>query len=160
MPVPESDVPFIREGGEVQVKVNATGRTFVGKIVRFTRALDTNTRTMLTEVDVANTDLSLSPGMYAETNIRLQQKDNTVIVPAQAVVQNGDQAYVLVVDAAQRVEKRSVVLGIQTANRTQIVSGLRPGEQVIASGQTNYQPGELVTPHAAFIPTAAEEESE
>jgi RND family efflux transporter MFP subunit len=160
MPVPESDVPFIHEGGEVQVKVNATGRTFMGKIMRFTRALDTNTRTMLTEVDVENADLSLSPGMYAETNIHLQQKDNAVIVPAQAVVQNGDQAYVLVVDANQRVEKRSVVLGIQTANRTEIASGLRPGERVIASGQESYEPGELVIPHAAFIPTAAEEESE
>jgi RND family efflux transporter MFP subunit len=160
MPVPESDVPFIHVDGEVQVKVNATGRTFVGKIVRFSRALDTNTRTMLTEVDVANADLSLSPGMYAETNIQLNQKENVVIVPAQAVVQNGDQAYVLVVDDAQQVEKRSVVLGIQTANRTEITSGLRSGERVIASGQANYQPGELVTPRAAFIPTAAEEESE
>ncbi|MGA3010800.1 MAG: efflux RND transporter periplasmic adaptor subunit [Terracidiphilus sp.] len=160
MPVPESDVPFIHEGGEVQVKVNATGRAFVGKIVRFTRALDTNTRTMLTEVDVANADLSLSPGMYAETIIQLQQKKNAVIVPAQAVVQSGDQAYVLVVDATQRVEKRSVVLGIQTANRTEITNGLRSGERVIASGQESYRPGELVTPHAAFIPTAAEEESE
>ena len=54
MPVPESDVPFIQEGGTVQVRVNATGRTFTGKIVRFTRALDTDTRTMLTEVDVPN----------------------------------------------------------------------------------------------------------
>jgi len=54
MPVPESDVPFIQEGGAVQVRVNATGRTFTGKIVRFTRALDTDTRTMLTEVDVPN----------------------------------------------------------------------------------------------------------
>jgi membrane fusion protein (multidrug efflux system) len=98
--------------------------------------------------------------MYAETIIQLQQKKNAVIVPAQAVVQSGDQAYVLVVDATQRVEKRSVVLGIQTANRTEITNGLRSGERVIASGQESYRPGELVTPHAAFIPTAAEEESE
>ncbi len=160
MPVPESDVPFIHVDGEVQVKVNATGRTFVGKIVRFARALNTNTRTMLTEVDVANSDLSLSPGMYAETNIQLEQKRNAVIVPAQAVVQEGDRAYVLVVDASQQVEKRSVVLGIRTPNQTEIASGLRPGERVIASGQASYQPGELVTPHSAFIPTAAEEGSE
>jgi Barrel-sandwich domain of CusB or HlyD membrane-fusion len=48
IPVPEADVPYIQIGGEVQVKVNSTGRSFVGKIIRFTRALDTNTRTMLT----------------------------------------------------------------------------------------------------------------
>src|SRR5271168_3889080 len=120
MPVPESDVPYIQIGGDVQVKVNATGHTFTGKIIRFSRALDTNTRTMLTEVDVPNRDLSLSPGMYAEATIQLLQKNDALILPAQAVVQNGDPSngnpsYVLVVDATNHVEKRNVILGIQTS---------------------------------------------
>jgi RND family efflux transporter MFP subunit len=160
MPVPESDVPNIQVGGEVEVKVNATGRTFTGKIIRFSRALDTNTRTMLTEVDVPNRDLSLSPGMYAETTIQLQQKNDALTLPAQAVVQSGDQSYVLVVDATNHVEKRNVTLGIQTSNRVEITSGLQAGDNVIAAGQARYQPGELVSPHAAFIPTAAQEVSE
>jgi RND family efflux transporter MFP subunit len=160
MPVPESDVPYIQVGGDVQVKVNATGHTFTGKIIRFSRALDTNTRTMLTEVDVPNRDLSLNPGMYAETTIQLQQKNDALILPAQAVVQNGDQSYVLVVDATNHVEKRNVTLGIQTSNRVEITSGLQTGDNVIASGQTGYQPGEVVSPHAAFIPTTAQEVSE
>ncbi|MGP0096054.1 MAG: efflux RND transporter periplasmic adaptor subunit [Terriglobales bacterium] len=165
MPVPESDVPYIQVGGDVQVKVNATGRTFTGKIIRFSRALDTNTRTMLTEVDVPNHDLSLNPGMYAETTIQLQKKNDALILPTQAVVQNGDlsngnPSYVLVVDATNHVEKRSVTLGIQTSNRVEITSGLQAGDNVIAAGQTGYQPGEVVSPHAAFIPTAAQEVSE
>jgi RND family efflux transporter MFP subunit len=160
MPVPESDVPYIQVGGGVQVKVNATGHTFTGKIIRFSRALDTNTRTMLTEVDVPNRDLSLSPGMYAETTIQLLQKNDALILPAQAVLQSGDQSYVLVVDATNHVEKRNVTLGIQTSNRVEITSGLQAGDNVIAAGQTGYQPGEVVSPHAAFIPTAAQEVSE
>jgi RND family efflux transporter MFP subunit len=160
MPVPESDVPYIQVGGDVQVKVNATGHTFTGKIIRFSRALDTNTRTMLTEVDVPNRDLSLNPGMYAETTIQLLQKNDALILPAQAVVQNGDQSYVLVVDPTNHVEKRNVTLGIQTSNRVEITSGLQAGDNVIAAGQTGYQPGEVVSPHAAFIPTAAQEVSE
>ncbi len=160
MPVPESDVPYIQVGGEVQVKVNATGHTFTGKIIRFSRALDTNTRSMLTEVDVPNSDLSLNPGMYAETTIQLQHKNDALILPAQAVVQNGNQSYVLLVDATNHVEKRNVTLGIQTSNRVEITSGLQAGENVIAAGQTGYQIGEVVSPHAAFIPTAAQEVSE
>jgi RND family efflux transporter MFP subunit len=165
MPVPESDVPYIQVGGDVQVKVNATGHTFTGKIIRFSRALDTNTRTMLTEVDVPNRDLSLNPGMYAETTIQLQQKNDALILPAQAVVQSGDPSngnpsYVLVVDATNHVEKRNVTLGIQTSNLVEITSGLLAGDNVIAAGQTGYQPGEVVSPHAAFIPTAAQEVSE
>jgi RND family efflux transporter MFP subunit len=160
MPVPEGDVPYIQVGGDVEVTVSATGHKFTGKIIRFSRALDTNTRTMLTEVDVPNRDLSLSPGMYAETTIQLLQKNGTLILPAQAVVQNGDQSYVLVVDATNHVEKRNVTLGIQTSNRVEITSGLQTGDNVIASGQTGYQLGEIVSPHAAFIPTAAQEVSE
>jgi RND family efflux transporter MFP subunit len=160
MPVPEGDVPYIQIGGDVQVTVSATGHTFTGEIIRFTRALDTNTRTMLTEVDVPNRDLSLNPGMYAETTIQLRQKNDALILPAQAVVQNGDQSYVLVVDATNHVEKRNVTLGIQTSNRVEITSGLQAGDNVIAAGQTGYQPGEVVSPHAAFIPTAAQEVSE
>ncbi len=156
-PVPESDVPFIAAGGNVEIKVDATQQKFMGKIIRFTRSLDANTRTMLVEVDVANPDLKLSPGMYAETTIQLQHKDNALTLPAQAVVQNGDQTYVLVVNAANQVEKRAVVLGIQTANEDEIAGGLQEGERVIASGQTNYQAGETVSPRAAFIPTAAQE---
>jgi RND family efflux transporter MFP subunit len=160
MPVPEADVPYIQVGGEVQIKVNATGRTFTGKIVRFSRDLDTATRTMLTEVDVPNPDLSLNPGMYAQTTIQLQQKNDVLILPSQAVVQNGDEVYVLVVGADNRVEKRNVSVGIQTANSMEITSGLREGDQVIASGQANYQPGDVVAPHAAFIPTAAQEDGQ
>ena len=160
MPVPESDVPYIHVGGDVQITVNSTGRTFIGKIIRFSRALDANTRTMLTEVDVPNPELILSPGMYAETMIQLQQKNDTLTLPAQAVVQDGEQNYVLVVDSTNHVARRNITLGIQTAYRLEILSGLHAGERVIASGQTSYQSGEVVTPHAAFIPTAAQEVSE
>jgi RND family efflux transporter MFP subunit len=160
MPVPESDVPYIQVGGDVQVKVSATGRTFTGKIIRFSRVLDTNTRTMLTEIDVPNGDLNLSPGMYAETTIQLQRKNDALILPAQAVVENGDQFYVLMVDATNHVEKRNVTLGIQTSNRVEITSGLQAGDNVIAAGQSGYQPGEVVSPHAAFIPTTVQEVSE
>lgn len=160
MPVPESDVAYIRIGEPVQVRVNATGRTFSGTIIRFTRALDPGTRTMLAEVDVPNADLSLSPGMYAETMLQLQQKSQTLILPSQAIVHNGNQNYVLALDESDHVVRHAVSLGVQTADSSEVLSGVQQGERVIASGQTNYLPGETVTPHPAFIPTQSEEVSE
>jgi RND family efflux transporter MFP subunit len=151
MPVPEADVPFIQEGGEVQVKVQATGKTFTGKIIRFTRALDTSTRTMLVEVDVPNPKLTLSPGMYAETVISLQQRNHVLTIPSQAVVQGDSDSYVLALDHANQVQKKLVTLGIQGSDRTEIVNGLSAGEQVIVSGQVNYQPGETVRPRPLSI---------
>ncbi len=159
MPVPESDVPYIDIGGKVDVHVDATGEVFPGKIIRFTRALDPSTRTMLTEVDVPNPTLKLTPGMYAETTFYLHTKHNAIYIPAQAVVTSGNSYYILVVDATNHVEKRIVHLGIQTADRTEIIDGgLKAGERVIAAGQDNYREGDLIDPHPAFIPTAAQEE--
>ena len=151
MPVPESDVPYIREGGEVDVRVLANDKHFTGKIIRFTRALDPSTRTMLAEVDVPNSDLSLSPGMYAETVITLQNRPNVLAIPAQAVVQSEAQPYVLVVNRENKVEKRVVTLGIQGPERVEISSGLAEGERVIVTAQSNYQPGEAVRPKAVAV---------
>ncbi len=151
MPVPESDVPYIREGDEVDVRVLANDRHFTGRIIRFTRALDPSTRTMLVEVDVANADLSLSPGMYAETVVTLQNRPNVLAIPSQAVVQNEAEPYVLVINRANKVEKRQVTLGIQGPERVEIRSGLEEGENVIVTAQSNYQPGEAVRPKAVAV---------
>ncbi|MGO9125390.1 MAG: efflux RND transporter periplasmic adaptor subunit [Terriglobales bacterium] len=146
LPVPESAVRFVHAGAEVQVQVKAIGRTFAGKVVRFTRSVSLDTRTMETEIDVDNADLSLTPGMYADTSIELQHKDDALSVPVQAVVQGAYQPYVLVVDAQDHVQKRAVELGEQTSTRTEIVNGLSEKERVIIGGQSSYQSGELVKP--------------
>ena len=149
LPVPEDDVRYIHEGDEVQVHVDAVNRTFTGKVVRFTRDVSLATRTMETEVDVENNDLSLTPGMYANTQIQLAHHDNVLTIPVQAVIQNGNQASVLVVDGQNRVQARAVQLGIQSSSRVEVLSGLSEGEQVITGGQANYQPGEQVRPRLA-----------
>ncbi len=149
MPVPESDVAYIEVGSEVRVNVQATGRVFTGKIIRFSRALDTATRTMAAEVDVPNPDLKLSPGMYAETEISLQRRDNVLAIPTDALVQNDAEPYVLTVDSAGRVQKRIVTPGIEGPENVEIAKGLNEGETVIVSGQVNYHPGEVVQPKFA-----------
>ncbi|HVJ09197.1 MAG TPA: efflux RND transporter periplasmic adaptor subunit [Acidisarcina sp.] len=153
MPIPESDVPYIQDGDEVQIQVQATGKTFPGKIVRFTRSLDTSTRTMLAEVDVPNPDLKLSPGMYAQVVIALQQRDNVLTIPTQAIVQSEGQPYVLVIDASDTVRKRLVTLGIEGPDKSEVISGVAAGDQVIVSGQTNYQVGEIVRPKMTRLMT-------
>lgn len=145
MPVPESNANFMQIGGPATVRVQATGETIQAKIVRFTRSMDRNTRTMLTEVDIPNKDLHLSPGMYANTTFPLKDHPDALSIPIDGVVE-GDNPYVLLVDANNRVVKRSVVLGIQGPNRYEVVSGVKEGDRVIVGNQSNYQPGQLVTP--------------
>ncbi len=160
MPVPEKDVPYIQVGGNVQVNVQATGRSFTGKIVRFTRELDVSTRTMLVEVDVPNVDEALSTGMFAETSIVLQQQENALSVPESAVMKNEGQPYVLIVNADNKVEKKVVTLGIHGADRTVILSGLTDKESVIVSGQENYQIGQKVLPKLMTISMPPQEDNQ
>jgi len=146
LPVPESAVPYIRQGANVQVEVKAIHRTFVGTVVRFTRSVSLETRTMETEIDVQNADLSLTPGMYADTTLELDHRENALSVPVQAVVQSASEQYVLVVDGQDRIQKRSVELGEQTSARAEVVRGLSDNDRVVVGGQANYQIGELVKP--------------
>jgi RND family efflux transporter MFP subunit len=148
MPVPERDVPLVHIGSQVTVHVQATGQQFPGTVVRFTRDVSNATRTMMTEVDVNNPTLTLTPGMYADVTFNLEQKNNALIIPASAIIQ-GDQPSVMLVDASNRVQKRPVVLGISGSNSQEVTSGLQPGDRVIIGGVSALQPGQQVTPHAA-----------
>jgi RND family efflux transporter MFP subunit len=148
MPVPERDVPLVHAGSEVTVHVQATGQQFPGTVVRYARDVSNATRTMMTEVDVKNPDLILTPGMYADVTFNLEQKNDALIIPASAIVQ-GDQPWVMLVDSDNRVEIRRIVLGIGGANSQEVTSGLKPGDRIIIGGQSGLQPGQQVTPHPA-----------
>lgn len=148
MPVPEADVPLVQEGSTVTVHVQATGQQFPSKVVRLTRDVSNATRTMLCEVDVPNPKLTLTPGMYADVSFHLRQKDDSLIVPSQAVVQ-GDQPFVFVINKNNVLERRPVVLGITSANEQEITAGVQEGERVVVGDLSPLQPGQHVTPQAA-----------
>jgi RND family efflux transporter MFP subunit len=152
IPVPESAVPMIHLGGIVQVHVLDLNRDFQGRVSRFADALNDETRTMHTEIDVENPQDTLTAGMYAEVKLALQGNKDALTVPIQAVVQEGNQHYVLVVDDQDRVQKRNVTVGEQTSNTVEIVQGLTEKDRVISAGQSDYSIGEVVTPKLESAP--------
>jgi RND family efflux transporter MFP subunit len=145
LPVPETIAPFVRDGDSATIRIDALGRTITGKVTRSTGALDASTRSMQVEVDVPNADGSLTPGMYAQVTLNVKRAGDALVVPIQAVDTSGSQPVLLVVNAQSRVERRAVQTGIATANRIEVLNGLREGEQVIVANQASFQPGELVT---------------
>ena len=159
IPVPESAVPMIHLGSIVQVHVLDLNRDFQGRVSRFADALNDETRTMHTEIDVENPQDTLTAGMYAEVKLALQGKKGALTVPVQAVVQEGNEHdhYVLIVDDQNRVQKRNVELGEQTSTTVEIVHGLSEKDRVISAGQSDYAIGEVVTPKLESAPTGASE---
>jgi RND family efflux transporter MFP subunit len=147
IPVPERAIGNIHIGDSVVVQVSNTDRTFQGKIVRFSEQIDTQTRTMHTEIDVPNPKYVLVPGMYASVQIPLRKVKGALTLPTQAVQSSGaGKGSVLLVNASHQVERREVALGLQTATDFEILSGLHENDTVIFGEQSPFKPGQLVTP--------------
>ncbi len=151
IPVPESIAARVRADDTVEVKVQATGEHFTGKVARFTDALDPSTRTMQVEIDVPNPTYRLQPGMYADVVLASDSRKDVLTVPVNAIQRDQNKVHVLVVGAQNRAESREVQLGVQGSNNVEIVTGLSEGDRVIVGNLGSYQPGELVRPKAAAI---------
>jgi RND family efflux transporter MFP subunit len=147
IPVPERAVADVPLGQTVAVRVTTIDKAFTGKIARVSDQIDMSTRTMHTEVDVPNPDYVLVPGMYATVQIPLQTARNVLTVPAQSVQASAEgKGSVLVVNGENRIEKRDVTLGLQSATSVEILSGLKENEQIVIGEQSQYKDGELVGP--------------
>jgi RND family efflux transporter MFP subunit len=156
IPLPERAVGDIHVGDKVAVQVANNKQELSGKIASFSGQIDTQTRTMHTEVHVPNPKYELVPGMYATVQIPLHAVKNVLTVPPQAVQASGENhGSVLVVNGSSKIERRDVVLGLQTANATEILSGLQESEMVIFGEQSQYKAGQVVRPR---VVTPAEAE--
>jgi RND family efflux transporter MFP subunit len=151
---PQSLSPFIRDGEPASITVSEfPGRQFSGTITRHPEALDQNTRTMLVEVDLANADHSLYPGMYAEMRTSARVRTTTVAAPDDALIFRNDKVYLPVVRHSH-LELIAVSLGHDNGYTVE-VSGdeLHPGDLVAMNVGEAAHNGELVQPVVAGQPT-------
>jgi RND family efflux transporter MFP subunit len=144
IPVPESDVRYIRTGDPVQVRVPSLDRNLTGRVARLSVDVSSSTRTMHTEVDVPNTGDKLVAGLYAEALLTLNRKGDALAVPLQAVNHEGEQTTVYVVSPDGKVEDRKVALGIEGTNYVEVSSGVQKGEPVVVSDRSALKPGQTV----------------
>ena len=140
-PVPESAVAYVHVGDPVEITVVSLGKTFPGTIARLAQKVDTDTRTMLTEVDVENPDYIYTPGMYATVRLILSDKKDALAVPIQCV-SIGDKSTVLVLNKDHKVQEQDVTLGLETPTMAEILSGLSEGDLVVVGSRSSVQIGQ------------------
>jgi RND family efflux transporter MFP subunit len=121
-------------------------RTFPGKVARTADALDPNTRTLLTEVDVPNPQDALRPGMYLQVKFLFKRDVPTTMVPAAAVVTRTAGPMVAVLDDQKAVRYRPVQLGRDYGAQIQVISGLKPGDSVVVRPGDDLPEGTVVRP--------------
>jgi RND family efflux transporter MFP subunit len=139
--VPEVDVSRVARGVAAKVRLDAfPGRQFTGKVTRFADALDPQSRTMKTEIDLPNPGHVILPGMFGTVTLELSTDPNAVFLPDQCVRQdNAGNKFVYAVEN-DRLRKVAIQTGQDNETETQVF-GLRGEEPVVLSGAENLQEG-------------------
>ncbi|WP_170291840.1 efflux RND transporter periplasmic adaptor subunit [Heliobacterium mobile] len=139
--VNEDDLKYIQKGMDVDVMVAAvSGQPFKGKVVRISPAADAKTKTYPIWIAIDNPDGQLKEGMFAEAHFQTQKRENTLVVPTDAVVERGGQKVVYVAEGGKAVE-RKVTVGITVEKKTEVLDGVKEGELVITSGLQTMRDG-------------------
>jgi multidrug efflux system membrane fusion protein len=151
--VTEKDSGQLKVGQTVRVAVDAyPGRTFEGKITAIEPQIASDTRNIHVQATLDNPDHILKPGMFATTTVVLPDKPAVVTVPETAVDYTlyGDSVF-LISEKKQDDGKTSLTVvrtfvrtGDRIDGRAEILSGLKPGDRVVAVGQLKLQPGAAV----------------
>src|SRR5215469_8620643 len=147
--VPENDVPYLHIGDPAIVMPSGLeGKPFIGKVTRFSLRLDPETRNMRTEIDLANPEERLYPGMYATVSLEMNRHPDALTVPAAAVGSDGDGNFVDTI-ADNRITRIAVKTGLTDNGRVEVTGGLSEETPVAATIKDAPPPGTEVQPPMA-----------
>lgn len=132
--IKEKDIRFIHEldGAEIQVD-SYPDKKITGKIYHVDQMVDQATRSVQVLIDCLNNDQTLKPGMYVTVKF-IDTPENTLFVPAKAVLQFNDKSFVFVKLAKGKYIRRTVETGISKKGKIAILSGLKSNETIISEG--------------------------
>jgi RND family efflux transporter MFP subunit len=121
------------------------GREFPGTVTRIADALQSGTRTLLTEVDIPNPDGALRSGIYCTVELHIPSQTPSLLVPADAMIfnRNGMQVAVL---SDGKAQIRKVRVNRDLGTRVEVDSGIKAGDQLILNPPVNLVDGSKVRP--------------
>jgi RND family efflux transporter MFP subunit len=150
--IPQDEAFGVAPGVEAVVRVpEIPDRGFPGTVTRIASALQPGSRTLLTEVDVANPDGALSPGIYCTVELFIPRKTPSMIIPSEAVVFDQNGLHVAVVDnGTVRLQKIHIARDFGT--EVEVHDGVKAGDQVILNPMIDLTDGSKVTVRSAQKP--------
>ncbi len=128
------DVARVAVGQPARVRHHAFAeRLFEGRVTRLAPTVDPVTRALRVEVEVANLEGLLRPGMFVEATVVGERREGVPVVPREAVAERGGKKVVFVL-RGQSVARREVSLGLGDDEVVEVVSGLAAGERIATRG--------------------------
>lgn len=144
--ISEMDYTRVKKNDTVTLTADALpGKTFTGRIARIYPTIDAATHTFTAEVNVANRDRLLRPGMYARVTVNFGS-NHSIVVPDDCVVkqQGSGVRSVFVLQADNTVKEIVVTLGRHFGTEYEILSGIAEGDKVVVKGQASLKNGSKV----------------
>ena len=130
----EQDYASAKLGETAEVTLNAyPGQKWTGRVSVVSGAVDPNTRTLRLRVVLANADGKIKPQMFGSIRI-LKSTSNGILVPAAAVVREGNDAYMFVAKGNGHFDRRTVTIGRTVDGSLEVTGGVQEGETIVTDG--------------------------
>jgi multidrug efflux system membrane fusion protein len=143
--VPQAYAPFIKVGEKTVVTLQEfPGEKFLARVARTSEAIDPNTRTLLTEVDVPNKDGRLLPGSFGEVHFAVGANFDKVTVPVNAMLFRSEGPQLAVVDENKKIQLRRINIGRDYGTSLEILAGVSINDQVVINPPDSLEQGQVV----------------
>lgn len=142
--VTEGIINQLKQGQKVSLRIpSVSNEPIPGKIGIINPVPDPANQLYKVKIEVENEDGQIKPGMFAQVSINMEEKEQIVMIPVEALMSEEDQYYVYVVEAEKAVRK-IVTVGLDNGEMVEIVSGLQVDDPLIIKGQDFVKDGEKV----------------
>lgn len=130
-----SDLAFVEKGQRARVtSYSFPDEVFEGEVTNVSPTVDPETRTFLVEVKLPNPQGLLRPGLFVKMEIVVEERQEVVVVPKDAVVLRKNRPVVFVVER-QVAKERPIMTGLDSGERIEVAEGLEPDERYVIVGQ-------------------------
>ena len=151
--VAETDLPLLQVGQTVNVRLTGNGKVYPGRVRLLGAVIDPQTRLGMIRVSLAP-DPNLRPGAFARAEVTVSNAQR-IVLPQTAVLTDDKGTYVLVVNSADKIERRPVHVSGMVQNGVTIADGVAANDRVVATAGAFLQVGETVKPVAPAASAAS-----
>lgn len=141
--VPSREMRNIRAGQKARLVLDSDGTEIDGKITLISPVVDASTGTVKVTVEIDRYPGAVRPGDFATVEIITDVHRNTILVPRESVLEEGDLFFVYVVEA-DSARRQAVEIGYENDVHMEVLSGLATGDKVVVSGQNSLREGDRV----------------
>lgn len=142
--VPEHEMNKLRVGQTSVIQVDAVkGETFTGQVLRISPVVDPETGTFKVTIAIKDESRQLKPGMFGRVRIVYDTRDNALMIPKEAVMNEDGVSSVYVLND-QLVFRRNIQTGYVNGANIEVIEGLKDGDSVVTIGQSSLQDSAMV----------------